>query len=401
MPDEPNAPAPQRSSLVGEAGKWLALVGSVIAAGQAGTTWLRGYWQAESEKQKSAQELAIAELKDKSDLAQQYLKVILDKDTKPADRAVLYTALGTLDGHPLQKWAQQQYQDYEKNLTRLFEAYKAQGNAAQLRESTEKQVALLSADIEALNSQIEIVRDDPEKRQTFQDQLIAKSSELARAKGTLSVAIVRTEETTTAINRSEQGLPVPATANVADKITLISSKITVSTLATIFPESVLKNIQISAPYLQAAFQEFKISDEKLAAAIIATIAVETPSFQAYEESVEQGQKWENRRDLGNTQQGDGVRYRGRGYLGITGRYNYTQMSTRLGLGSRLLDSPDDAKSPEVASRILVAWFVDRQDRLSTALANGDLAAARRVVAGGITQLEKFTQVYNKILAQLG
>ena len=152
------------------------------------------------------------------------------------------------------------------------------------------------------------------------------------------------------------------------------------------------------PYLQAAFQEFKVSDKRLATAIIATIAVETPSFEVYEESVEQGRKWENK--LGNTQPGDGVRYRGRGYIGITGRYNYEQMSRRLGLGSRLLDSPDDAKSPEVASRILVAWFVDRQDKLSAALADGDLAAARRVVAGNATQLVKFTDVYNKILAQL-
>jgi predicted chitinase len=153
-------------------------------------------------------------------------------------------------------------------------------------------------------------------------------------------------------------------------------------------------------YLQAAIQEFKVSDKRLAAAIIATIAVETPRFEAYEESVEQGQKYENMQSLGNKQPGDGVRYRGRGYLRITGRSNYAQMSLRLGLGTRLLDSPDDAKSPEVASRILVAWFVDRQNKLSAALAAGDLTAARRVVSGGVNQLERFTAAYNKILAQL-
>ena len=117
----------------------------------------------------------------------------------------------------------------------------------------------------------------------------------------------------------------------------------------------------------------------------------------YEESTESGQKYENRLSLGNTQPGDGVRYRGRGYLGITGRANYAQMSTRLGLGTRLLDSPEDAKSPEVACRILVAWFVDRQEKLSAALANGDLTLARRVVAGTANQLEQFTAVYTKVL----
>src|SRR6478735_6507355 len=113
-----------RGSVVVLVGKWVALFGSIIAAGQAGTTWLQGYWNTEAEKQKSAQELALAQLKERSDLAQQYLKVILDKDTKPADRAVLLTALGEIDGHPLQKWAQEQYGEYQKKLARLLEAYK-------------------------------------------------------------------------------------------------------------------------------------------------------------------------------------------------------------------------------------------------------------------------------------
>ena len=111
MTDAPPPPiSTERASVVGTAGKWLSLFGVLIATGQAGTAWLHGYWQAEGEKQKAAQELALAELKDKSELAQQYLKVILDKDTKPADRALLLTALGDIEGHPLQKWAQEQYQ---------------------------------------------------------------------------------------------------------------------------------------------------------------------------------------------------------------------------------------------------------------------------------------------------
>ena len=32
--------------------------------------------------------------------------------------------------------------------------------------------------------------------------------------------------------------------------------------------------------------------------------------------------------------------------------------------------------------------------------DGDLAVARRVVSGGINQLDKFTSIYNKVLAQL-
>lgn len=68
------------------------------------------------------------------------------------------------------------------------------------------------------------------------------------------------------------------------------------------------------------------------------------------------------------------------------------MTNRLGLGTRLLDSPDDAKSPEVAIRILVAWLVDPQRGIAT---------ARKAIAGSSTsQLDRFAQVYHKLLADL-
>jgi hypothetical protein len=206
-PDPPAAPRP--NSIVGEAGKWLALIGSIIAAGQAGTTWLRGYWQAEAEKQKSAQELALAGLKDKSELAQQYLKVILDKETKPSDRAILYTALGKLEGHPLQKWALEQYSEYQKNLTKLLEAYGAQSDAAQLHESAKKRVALLSAELKALEMRIELVRDDPDQRQTLQNQRISKSGELEQAEA--EEASAKQAELLTATKKAQESLNIQQT----------------------------------------------------------------------------------------------------------------------------------------------------------------------------------------------
>ncbi len=77
------------------------------------------------------------------------------------------------------------------------------------------------------------------------------------------------------------------------------------------------------------------------------------------------------------------------------------MSKRLGLGSRLIDSPEDAKSPEVATRTLVAWFVDRRDRIGPALMANDLGGARAIVSGSRTRdIEPFTKVYRQVLADL-
>ena len=53
--------------------------------------------------------------------------------------------------------------------------------------------------------------------------------------------------------------------------------------------------------------------------------------------------------MGNTQPGDGFKYRGRGYVQVTGRANYSHDGTLLGLD--LVGNPDLALQPDVAYRI--------------------------------------------------
>ena len=58
--------------------------------------------------------------------------------------------------------------------------------------------------------------------------------------------------------------------------------------------------------------------------------------------------------LGNTEPGDGFRFRGRGYVQITGRANYSRLSRILGLGpdEDLVADPDHALRPIIAYRIM-------------------------------------------------
>src|SRR5215213_473437 len=60
--------------------------------------------------------------------------------------------------------------------------------------------------------------------------------------------------------------------------------------------------------------------------------------------------YQGRRDLGNTQPGDGWKFRGRGYVQITGRNNYTKFGRLLGVD--LASDPDLALQPGVAWRVL-------------------------------------------------
>jgi hypothetical protein len=60
------------------------------------------------------------------------------------------------------------------------------------------------------------------------------------------------------------------------------------------------------------------------------------------------------RRLGNTEPGDGWRFRGRGYVQITGRANYAKMTAALGLGpdADLVRDPEQALRPAIAYRIM-------------------------------------------------
>lgn len=56
-------------------------------------------------------------------------------------------------------------------------------------------------------------------------------------------------------------------------------------------------------------------------------------------------------DLGNTEMGDGPRYRGRGFVQVTGRRNYTDWSQRLSID--LVEHPEQATIPRIAAKTLV------------------------------------------------
>ena len=105
--------------------------------------------------------------------------------------------------------------------------------------------------------------------------------------------------------------------------------------------------------------------------------------------------YEGRSDLGNTQPGDGARYHGRGYVQLTGRYNYRKMGERIGVD--LENNPDLALDPVVAAKILAAFFKDRG--VADIASQGDFIGARRPV-NGIDQADKIAQLANQYLKGL-
>jgi predicted chitinase len=111
--------------------------------------------------------------------------------------------------------------------------------------------------------------------------------------------------------------------------------------------------KLCLPYLQAAMLEFAITSLKRRAAFLPQLAHESAQLRYFEE-IASGAAYEGRRDLGNTQPGDGRRYKGRGPIQLTGRANYRLFGQLLGVP--LEADPELAATPEVGFRIAALYW---------------------------------------------
>ena len=96
--------------------------------------------------------------------------------------------------------------------------------------------------------------------------------------------------------------------------------------------------------------------------------------------------------LGNTLAGDGYKYRGRGFIQLTGKSNYATFGKRI--NQNLLANPDLALNPTIAAQVLAAYFKDRG--VAAAANRGDWQAVRRYVNGGYNGWDTFIAVINKL-----
>ena len=138
---------------------------------------------------------------------------------------------------------------------------------------------------------------------------------------------------------------------------------------------------IFLPALNAAMLEFGITTPARQASFLAQLAHESGQL-LYVRELASGAAYEGRKDLGNVQPGDGMRFRGRGLIQVTGRSNYAACGKALGLD--LLAQPALLEQTVNACRS-AGWFW--QSRGLNALADaGDQVAVTRKINGGTNGL---------------
>lgn len=136
-----------------------------------------------------------------------------------------------------------------------------------------------------------------------------------------------------------------------------------------------------AKYLPAEMEKAGITTKLRIAHFLAQIGHESDHFRTTKEYAS-GRAYEGRRDLGNVKAGDGVKFKGRGVIQITGRYNYEKYGKKLGID--LIRKPELAETPEVSVKTAIAYWTDHN--LNALADQDDLKRITKKINGGYNGL---------------
>lgn len=158
------------------------------------------------------------------------------------------------------------------------------------------------------------------------------------------------------------------------------------------------------PFLQQALEEFEIDTPLREAAFLAQIAHESGEFKWMEEiwgPTAAQKRYESpaskARELGNTERGDGKRFKGRGPIQITGRANYKKYGDMLGLD--LVGQPDSAATASVGFRIAGAYW--KSHGLNDLADRRQFKKITKVINGGLRGYQERLEYYKRAKNVLG
>jgi Bacterial SH3 domain len=192
----------------------------------------------------------------------------------------------------------------------------------------------------------------------------------------------------------------------------ITGLVTPAIVKNIFPSATkLSNISTNLPFVLAGLRARQLGDRAMVLMALATIRAETEGFVPIDEGrsrfntspggspfdlYDAGTSIGAR--LGNTERGDGPRFKGRGYIQLTGRDNYRRIGRQISVD--LIEQPASANDPATAGLILAQFLKNAEDNIRRALANNDLLRARKLVNGGSHGFDRFKDTFDKGMTAL-
>lgn len=113
-----------------------------------------------------------------------------------------------------------------------------------------------------------------------------------------------------------------------------------------------------------------------------------------------GDAYEGRSDLGNTQPGDGRRFKGRGLIQLTGRANYSAYGRAIGREAEILAHPELIETDPVLCVDVAGWFWGTHNLNALADAD-DLNTITKRINGGLNGLGDRTRLLTRAKSLIG
>lgn len=177
---------------------------------------------------------------------------------------------------------------------------------------------------------------------------------------------------------------------------------TVAVVSRMFPGTPVANIRANLPIVLQALADAALADKQMVLMALGTIRAETASFRAISEGISKYNTtpgrhpfnlYDDRASLGNRGRPDGARFKGRGFVQLTGRDNYRVHGAAIGLGDLLITNPELANRPDIAAKLLASFLKRKEQAIRDALRVNDLKLARKLVNGGSHGLAEFTDAF--------
>lgn len=166
--------------------------------------------------------------------------------------------------------------------------------------------------------------------------------------------------------------------------------ITEQQLKLIYPFSTSENRLKYLPHLNQYMKEYEITTLIRIWSYLSQIGHESGQLR-YSEEIASGKAYEGRKDLGNTEIGDGIKFKGRGSIQITGRFNYEKLTNYFGVD--FIQEPELLKTPEWAIKSSL-WFWKIKG-LNEIADTGDFEKLTRRINGGLNGLKDRLEIFER------
>ncbi len=159
--------------------------------------------------------------------------------------------------------------------------------------------------------------------------------------------------------------------------------ITKSQLQDIMTFASKSNINKYIKPLNETMKKYNINNHLRISHFVAQLAHESGSFK-YSEEIASGAAYEGRTDLGNIHPGDGVKFKGRGLIQLTGRANYTKYGEYIGMD--LTNNPSAVSDDPKLATDVAGWYWMRR-KINIHADKDDAEKVTRLINGGLNGFE--------------